>query len=614
MQVAKDIPSKLIRKVIEGKLHRETGSQDFMIDCISKTIKIFANPIRKKIFLECLDSPKEFDRNPKILYHLRMLEEYGLIKYTSKGYAATKFGREIWESISRLEVIPKSYLALKVLLSLSKPKKFLELKKELKVNEGSLFRALKFLADNTLIVKKNDSYNLSPTVNLSKLNILISNYTDLIKDTSYDRSLESLTFPKEKETEILELFETAEKKEYTKKELWREEDVIKDHIIISCSYTSSLETDRIIEYILEEFGGSSNLARVKLLQSYEKNTIKLAYEIKYLSSLQKLLNLLHLHGWRAFDSMLIEDISFPKKFIKNFEGPKFGREGIRRLLNLKDTPILQAGLLPDESFDVQFIKDSVKKLFLAGVNEISESHAVLDDLESFKNRVELIAQLMDEIEGYGRKIYYFYIYGDEYEERLDILKEVSSKSLGIMVSPITVGFPLASRIIKNSKYPVQIHLTLIAPFIKYAKRRITKEGEVIPGYGASINVLLKLFILLGADEIPIESPFQGRYEWWETKTQCAILNNYFKELNTPLPVLFGNITPANALTLAKNLGNDIVIKLRAWDVIKAEKLGFSIERSINAFKQAIEIATLGEKEITSEKYKDYIDALKFYST
>ena len=87
MQVAKDIPSKLIRKVIEGKLHRETSSQDFMIDCISKTIKIFADPIRKKIFLECLDSPKEFDRNPKILYHLRMLEEYGLIKYISEGYA-----------------------------------------------------------------------------------------------------------------------------------------------------------------------------------------------------------------------------------------------------------------------------------------------------------------------------------------------------------------------------------------------------------------------------------------------------------------------------------------------------------------------------------------------
>jgi ribulose 1,5-bisphosphate carboxylase large subunit-like protein len=611
MQVAKIIPIKLIRKVIEGKLHGETSSRNFMIDCISKTVKIFADPVRKKIFLECLDSPKEFNRSPRILYHLRILEDYGITKYTSKGYAVTKFGRDLWESIREFEIIPNSYLPIKILLLLSKPKKFIELKKELKVNEGSLFRALKFLAENRLIVKKNENYNLSPTVDTSKLNLLISKYIDLIKDASYDRNLESLTFPKEKETKILDLFETKERKRI-KEKLWREEDVIKDHVIISCSYTSNLEMDRIIEYILEEFGGSAKLDRVKLLQSYERNTIKLAYGIKYLSSLQKLLNLLHIHGWRAFDSVLIEDISFPKKFIKNFEGPKFGRKGIRKLLDLKDTPVLQAGLLPDESFGVQFIRDSVKKLFLAGVNEISESFAVLDDLESFKNRVELIAQLMDEIKDYGQKIYYFYIYGDEYEERLDILKEARSKNFGIMVSPITIGFPLASRIIKKSKHPVQIHLTLVAPFIKYAKRRITKEGEVLPGYGANVNVLLKLFILLGADEIPIESPFAGHYEWWETKTQYNILDNYFKELNAPLPVLFGNITPANTLTLVKNLGNDIVVKLRALDAIKVEKLGFSIERSINAFKQAIEIAMSGEKEITKEKYKDYIDSFKFY--
>lgn len=128
MQVAKFIPDKLIRKVIEGKLQGMTD-RNFMIDCISKTIKIFAEPIRKKIFLECMESPKEFDKNPKILYHLRILEDYGLIRYTSKGYISTNFGRELWESVSKLQILPKSYLDIKVLLHLSKPKKFLELKK-----------------------------------------------------------------------------------------------------------------------------------------------------------------------------------------------------------------------------------------------------------------------------------------------------------------------------------------------------------------------------------------------------------------------------------------------------------------------------------------------------
>ncbi len=609
MQVAKNLPSKLIRKIIEGK-KQDVNSKYFMIDCISKTIKILGNPTRKKIFFECLNSPQEFNKNPKILYHLRVLEDYGLLKYTTKGYMATNFGKQIWSGISKLVIIPKSYLAMKVLLSLIKPKKFSELKKELKINEGSLFRAINFLMKNKLILQKDGSYALSPLVDLSKLSLLISKYTELVRNISYDSISGSITFPKEKEVEILDLFETEKHK---KKKFWREEDLIKNHIIISCSYTSHFEIEKITDNILKEFCGSVDLTRVKLLHSYEKNTIKLAYEIKYITCLQKLLDLLHLHGWRVFDSLLIEDINFPKKFIKKFDGPKFGKEGIRKLLNIKDRPILQAGLLPEESFNVQNIKDSIKKLFVAGVDEISESFAVLDDLKTFRKRVETITQILDEIKSNcGQKIYYFYIYGNEYEERLDILKEVKSKNIGIMVSPITVGFPLAFRIIKNCNYPVQIHLTLIAPFIKYAKRRISKEGELLPGFGASINVLLKFFVLLGADEIPLESPFRGHYEWWETKIRYTILNEYFKELKSPLPVLFGKITPANTLTLIKNLGKDVAIKFRACDVIKLEKVGFSIERSINAFKQAIEIAFSKEKEITSEKYKDYIDSLKFY--
>jgi len=612
MQVAKDIPTKIINKIIKGKLRGETD-KDFMIDYVSKTIKVFANSTRKKIFLECLDSPKEFDKNPLMLYHLRMLEDYGIINYTSKGHLATNFAKELWNSINELEIIPNSALSIKILLSLiSKSKTFTELKKNLKVNEGSLFRALNFLVGNRLIIKEMNYYNLTSLVNLSKLDILVSKYTELIKDISYDESSESITISKEKEAEILDLFE-KEKKNYIKKKLQRVEDLIKDHIIISYSYRSSSEMDEIINRILKEQSGLMNSKYVKPLYTFEKNMIKFAYETKYVTTLQQLLNLLCLHMIRIFDSLMVEDINFPENFIKNFTGPKFGRDGIRKLLNVRNRPLLQAGFLPEENLDIKIIKNLSKRLFVAGVDEMADSHSIIDNLQNFRERTEIITEVIDELKNdYGQKIYYFYVYGEDYEDRLDILKETSSKSTGIGLAPITLGFPLTSRIINKYKYPVKFYLTLHAPFTRYAKKGISKEGELLPGFGINMNVLLKFFVLMGGDEICVNSPLLYHFEEWETKIQCDILNYYFKKLKKPFPILFGNISPINTQSLIKNFGKDIVLEFSTFGLSQNEKLGFSIEKSINAFKQAIEIAIFEEKEINEEKYKDFVESFKFY--
>jgi ribulose 1,5-bisphosphate carboxylase large subunit-like protein len=614
MQVAKDLPAKLIAEVIKSKERGET-TQDSMVSLISKAIKVLANSTRKNIFLECLESPKEFDRNPLMLYHLRMLEDYGIINYTNKGYLATKFAKDLWDSIDKLTIIPNSTLSIKILLSLkSKPKTFTELKKNLKVNEGSIFRILNFLSSNKLIIKEANYYNLTPLADLSKLDNLVSRYAELIKDASYDDSLESIIIPKEEEIKILDLFE-KEKKDYIKKKLWKMEDLIKDHIIVSLSYSSKLEIDDVIKNIIKEQKGVTKSEFVKPLQTLEKNTIKLGYKSDRITSLQKLLNLLSMHWFLDFDAVMIEDVDFPKIFIKNFDGPKFGRNGIRKILDIKNSPLLQTTLLPEENFDIQTFSNLTRRLFISGINEMADHQMLIDNLKNFRKRVEIITELFDEIKDeYGKKIYYFYIYGEDYRDRLDILKEIKSKGTGIGLSPLTLGFPLTSYIIRKYNYPVELHLTLHGTLTRYAKRGISKEGELLPGFGINMNVLLKLFTLAGGDEIHVISPTYSHpvFEGWQTKINCDILNYYFQELKKPFPVLLGGITPINTPSLIKNYGKDIVLKFSTWWLNKAEKLGFSIEKSINAFKQAIEIAVSEEKEITSDKYKDYIESIKFY--
>ena len=611
MQVAKDIPSKLVNGIIKSKEKGETA-QNSIIDYISKTIKLLANPTRKKMFLDCLDFPKEFDKNPLTLYHLRMLEDYGIIGYTNKGYLATKFAKELWDSIDELSVIPNSALSIKILLSLeSKPETFTELKKNLKVNEGSLFRASTFLVNNKLITKEVNYYKLTSLADISKLYSLASKYTELIKNASYDENFESIVIPKEEEVEILNLFR-KEKNDITNKNLWRMEDLINDHIIITCSYSSRSSVDEINDYIIKAHNASTTSKLVKLLNTFEKNIVRFGYETKYIKSLQKLLNILHPHGWRIFNTMMIEDVNLPKKFIRKFRGPKFGGDGIRKLLDVHNRPLLQLSFLPEENLDIQDVKNLSKRLFIAGLDEMADNHSVMDDLRHFRSRVEEITEIIDKIKNdFGQKIYYFHI-SEDYEDRLDILKENDSKCIGITFSPFILGFQLTSSIINSYNYPTQFQLNLVPPLTRYAKRTISKEGELSPGFGININVILKLFVLLGGDEIPIESPFYNRYEGWETKIQCDILNYYFKELKKPIPLIFGGINPVNAPSFIKNYGSNINLKFTRLDLVDAEKSGFSLEKSISALKQAVKITCSEEKEITEDKYKDYIDSFKFY--
>ena len=46
------------------------------------------------------------------------------------------------------------------------------------------------------------------------------------------------------------------------------------------------------------------------------------------------------------DELRLEDTEFPKNFIKSFKGPKFGIEGVRKFLEIKDRPLVGTIIKP----------------------------------------------------------------------------------------------------------------------------------------------------------------------------------------------------------------------------------------------------------------------------
>ena len=54
----------------------------------------------------------------------------------------------------------------------------------------------------------------------------------------------------------------------------------------------------------------------------------------------------NIFGMKAVKAIRLEDVSFPKSILKSFSGPKFGIEGIRKMMKIKEQALLGTIIKP----------------------------------------------------------------------------------------------------------------------------------------------------------------------------------------------------------------------------------------------------------------------------
>jgi ribulose 1,5-bisphosphate carboxylase large subunit-like protein/DNA-binding HxlR family transcriptional regulator len=635
------LPKEIMQIAKDSKLDPEKKRKE-IIKRFSEVIKL----IGVEVIREGLSYPEsKLIKGLSSRYIQEKLEELEIIKSTKKGYVITERAKVLWntylkeliESVINVRgeeatAVFNSSLSFETLLILtSGPKTFNELRKDLDLHEGSLSKVLnKYLGNLVVLEFRNNKkyYRINPVVEpaVKRLALLIDNLVEGRWDLLYT-SLSQLK-PTIAITSVLPIRESVEKdlelfreKHKVEDYFHRYEDLIHDHIIITYSYISEAETSEVIQAIIKEQSGFLDDSKyLKPILTLEKGKVCIGYDTKYITSLQQILNLLALFDNPVFNMLMIDDIEFPHVFLRKFKGPRLGREKIREILGVEDRPILQATFLPVEYLDIHRFTNLSRRLFRAGVDEISDHRTMIEGLDLFKERVQVISGLLDEIksETGEQKIYYFHVYGEDYEERLDELKSAENKGIGIALAPLSFGIPSTFRVLKSiekeDRFPVLFGLLLQVPFTKYARKFLTEKGEILSGFGISMKVLIKFFVLLGGDEIVVDPPLYPFSDREEIKIQCKILDGYFKGFKKPFPVFLGGIRPFNIPMLISEYGKDIVLNFTTWSLRIAERRGFSIERSISAFRQAIEIGTMGEQrlKIDEERFKDFLDHFEFY--
>ncbi len=107
--------------------------------------------------------------------------------------------------------------------------------------------------------------------------------------------------------------------------------------------------------------------------------IQIAYPMENFSHSMSSLMTILFGNISASGMIRLIDVAFPKKFIEQFQGPKFGVEGLRKVLEVPDRPLLNAMIKPNIGWTPEEGADLFYHACKGGVDVIKDDELMLAD-------------------------------------------------------------------------------------------------------------------------------------------------------------------------------------------------------------------------------------------
>ncbi|MBI4126387.1 MAG: ribulose 1,5-bisphosphate carboxylase [Deltaproteobacteria bacterium] len=300
-------------------------------------------------------------------------------------------------------------------------------------------------------------------------------------------------------------FETAEKPEHAVAELacelstaqWKRPGIDEDYRPRHAAKVVHLE-------ILSEARRPSFMTSFAKGDHFYRGLVRLAYpQINIGPRLPNLLTTVCGEGaffCKAISAVKLVDIDFPASWLADFQGPRFGIEGLRGILDVYDRPIFLGVVKPNIGLDPKSFAGIAYESWIGGL-DIAKDDEMLGDTtwSPLIRRCREVGRKRKEAEDLtGEKKIYLANITDE----VDRLRELHDLAVreganAVMVNAEPVGLSALRMLAKHASVPVVAHFAGIAPMTR------------LPYYGVSSIVLTKLQRLAGADLIIVPG-FGGR--------------------------------------------------------------------------------------------------------
>ena len=272
----------------------------------------------------------------------------------------------------------------------------------------------------------------------------------------------------------------------------------------------------------------------------KEHQVKIAYPIELFEA-GNMPNILssvsgNVFGLRTLRNLRLEDISFPLNLVKSFQGPKYGVEGVRKLLNVHKRPLVGTIIKPKLGLRTSDHAKVAYEAWIGGCDIVKDDENLSSQtFNPFKDRVvkTLAARDRSEEETGERKVYMANITA----ETMEMLKRaefvLSQGGRYVMIDILTCGFA-ALQTLRQQDFDLVIHAH------RAGHAAFTKNHK----HGISMRVIAKVSRAIGVDQLHVGTVVgkmsETREDFLET---LEALKGEMGELKYVLPVASGGLYP-----------------------------------------------------------------------
>ena len=352
------------------------------------------------------------------------------------------------------------------------------------------------------------------------------------------------------------------------------------------------------------FAISGNYAKIAYPQElFEENSVP-----NILSSIAG-----NVFGMKCVKGLRLEDIKVPQKLLKSFPGPRYGIEGYRKMMKVKDRPLVGTIVKPKLGLKTKDHAQVAYDSWVGGCDLVKDDENLSSQkFNPFDKRAAKTLEMCDkaEEETGEKKGYLINVTAESMEmlKRADLAKELGGKF--VMHDIITAGFASLQTLRENCTLGIHAHRAMHGAFTEN------------PDHGLSMMTVADFARMAGVDSLHIGTGIGkmkgGKREVREideeiemhkvSKTRHRLAQDW-NGLKPVFAVCSGGIYPGHVPYLMRNFGNDIIIQ--AGGGIHGHPDG--TEAGATALRQAVDAVMNGETlEHYSRSHKELMDAREYW--